>query len=233
MAAAVTLTQRFMHLPSPDHTPTSCWPYEWVMETLNPSVLEKSQPFTRQVIRETSEKCNMCGVCVQSCSDLFPLATELSLWFSFQNQEKWGTETHSNTDTHIHTHRDTTTHTQTHIGTHTWTHAHTETHTQRRRNTQTHTNAHTDPDTYTDIHSIFVIVTLAIIVLLSQKSLLKSWDFPAMLIIFFATKDGAVLYSQQKQDWKLTVAQIMNSLLPNSDWNWWEWIKPLDHSVMT
>ena len=31
---------------------------------------------------------------------------------------------------------------------------------------------------------------------------------------------GCWLYSQQKQDWKLTVAQIMNSLLPNSDWNW-------------
>ena len=37
------------------------------------------------------------------------------------------------------------------------------------------------------------------------------------LIIFFAVKDGEALYSQQKQDWKLTVAQIMNSLLPNSD----------------
>ena len=33
------------------------------------------------------------------------------------------------------------------------------------------------------------------------------------------TKDGEALYSQQKQDWKLTVAQIMNSLLPNSDFN--------------
>ena len=32
------------------------------------------------------------------------------------------------------------------------------------------------------------------------------------LIIFFATKDGEALYSQQKQDWELTVAQIMNSL---------------------
>ena len=31
------------------------------------------------------------------------------------------------------------------------------------------------------------------------------------LIIFFAAKDGEALYSQQKQDWKLTVAQIMNS----------------------
>ena len=39
------------------------------------------------------------------------------------------------------------------------------------------------------------------------------------LIIFFAAKDGEVLYSQQKQDQKLTVAQIMNSLLPNSDSN--------------
>ena len=37
------------------------------------------------------------------------------------------------------------------------------------------------------------------------------------LIIFFAAKDGEALYKQQKQDWELTVAQIMNSLLPNSD----------------
>ena len=35
------------------------------------------------------------------------------------------------------------------------------------------------------------------------------------LIIFFAAKDGQALYSQQKQDWELTVAQIMKSLLPN------------------
>ena len=39
------------------------------------------------------------------------------------------------------------------------------------------------------------------------------------LIIFFAAKDGEALYSQQKQDQKLTVAQTMNSLLPNSDLN--------------
>ena len=36
------------------------------------------------------------------------------------------------------------------------------------------------------------------------------------LIIFFAAKDGEALYSQQKQYWELTVAQIMNSLLQNS-----------------
>ena len=37
------------------------------------------------------------------------------------------------------------------------------------------------------------------------------------LIIFFAAKDGEALYSQQKQDRELTVDQIMDSLLPNSD----------------
>ena len=40
------------------------------------------------------------------------------------------------------------------------------------------------------------------------------------LITFFAAKDGDALYSQQKQDWELIVAQVMNSLLPNSDLNW-------------
>ena len=34
------------------------------------------------------------------------------------------------------------------------------------------------------------------------------------LIIFFAAKDREALYGQQKQDWELTVAQIINSLLP-------------------
>ena len=38
-----------------------------------------------------------------------------------------------------------------------------------------------------------------------------------ILIIFFASKVGEAVYSQQKQGWELTVAQIMNSLLPNSD----------------
>ena len=39
------------------------------------------------------------------------------------------------------------------------------------------------------------------------------------LITFLAAKDGEAPYSQQKQDQELTVAQIMNSLLPNSDLN--------------
>ena len=38
------------------------------------------------------------------------------------------------------------------------------------------------------------------------------------LIIFIAAEDGETLYSQQKQHWELTVAQIM-ILLPNSDLN--------------
>src|SRR5574340_418548 len=39
------------------------------------------------------------------------------------------------------------------------------------------------------------------------------------LIIFFAAKHAKALCSQQKQDQELTVAQTMNSLLPNSDLN--------------
>ena len=38
-------------------------------------------------------------------------------------------------------------------------------------------------------------------------------------IIFFAGKDGEALNSQKKQDRELTVAQIMSSLLSNSDLN--------------
>ena len=39
----------------------------------------------------------------------------------------------------------------------------------------------------------------------------------SQLILIFAAKDGEALYSQQKQDQELTEAQIMNSLLANSD----------------
>ena len=40
------------------------------------------------------------------------------------------------------------------------------------------------------------------------------WSIP-----FFAAKNGEALYSQQKQDLEPTVAEIMNSSLPNSDLN--------------
>ena len=71
-----------------------------------------------------------------------------------------------------------------------------------------------------------------------HKRRLSTWTSPDgqpkfRLILFFAAKDGEALYSQQKQDWELTVAQIMNSLLPNSDLNRRKWGKPLDHSDMT
>ena len=52
------------------------------------------------------------------------------------------------------------------------------------------------------------------------------------LITFFAAKDGEAIYSQQKQDQELTVAQIMNSLLQNSDLNLRKWGRPVGHLGM-
>ena len=56
-----------------------------------------------------------------------------------------------------------------------------------------------------------------------HKRRLYTWTSPdgqhQNQIIFFASKDGEALYSQQKQDQELTMAQIMNSLLPPSDLN--------------
>ena len=56
------------------------------------------------------------------------------------------------------------------------------------------------------------------------KRRLYTWTSPDgqhrnQIDYIFAAKDGEALYSQQKQDQNLTVAQIMNSLLPNSDLN--------------
>ena len=50
-----------------------------------------------------------------------------------------------------------------------------------------------------------------------KKCKKAKWLFEEALQI--TVKDGEALYSQQKQDQELTVAQIMNSLLPNSDSN--------------
>ena len=57
-----------------------------------------------------------------------------------------------------------------------------------------------------------------------HKRRLYTWTSPDgqhrnRLIIFFAAKIGEALYSQKKQDQELTVAQMMNFLLPNSDLN--------------
>ena len=65
-------------------------------------------------------------------------------------------------------------------------------------------------------------LVIANILFQQHKRRLYTWTSPLVnteirLIIFFAAKDGEALYSQQKQDWELIVAQIMNSLLPNSD----------------
>ena len=56
------------------------------------------------------------------------------------------------------------------------------------------------------------------------KRRLYTWTSPDgqhrnQIDYILAAKDGEALYSQQKQDQELTVAQIMNSLLPNSDLN--------------
>jgi len=53
----------------------------------------------------------------------------------------------------------------------------------------------------------------------SARKLLEIINTKIRWIIFFEAKDGEALYSQQKQDRELTVAQIMNSSLPNSDLN--------------
>ena len=55
-----------------------------------------------------------------------------------------------------------------------------------------------------------------------QKRRLYTWthqmvNIEIREIIFFAAKDGEAVYNQQKQDQELPVAQIVNSLLPNSD----------------
>ena len=56
-------------------------------------------------------------------------------------------------------------------------------------------------------------------------------DMEIRLIIFFAAKDGEAAYSQQKQDQELTVAQIMNSLLPKSDLNWRKEGRPFSYDL--
>ena len=67
-------------------------------------------------------------------------------------------------------------------------------------------------------------LVIANILFQQHKRRLYTWTSPdgqsiIRLITFFTAKDGETLYSQQKQDQELTVAQIMNSLLPNSDLN--------------
>ena len=71
-----------------------------------------------------------------------------------------------------------------------------------------------------------------------HKRRLYTWTSPdgqhrKQIDYIFAAKDKEALYSQEKQDWELTVALIMNSLLPNSDLSWRKCRKQLYHSGMT
>ena len=55
-----------------------------------------------------------------------------------------------------------------------------------------------------------------------HKRRVYTWTSPdgqnrSQIDYILAAKDGEALYHQQKQDQELTVAQIMNCLLPNSD----------------
>ena len=60
--------------------------------------------------------------------------------------------------------------------------------------------------------------------LFQQHRRLYTWTTPDgqnqnQIDYILCSQNGEALYSQQKQDRELTVAQIMNSLLPNSDLN--------------
>ena len=69
-----------------------------------------------------------------------------------------------------------------------------------------------------------LVITTSYVVFQQHKRQLYTWTSPDgqyqnQIDYIFATEDGEALYSQQKQDWDLTVIQIMNSLLANSDLN--------------
>ena len=57
------------------------------------------------------------------------------------------------------------------------------------------------------------------------------------LIIFFAAKDGEALYSQHKQDWELTVAQMVKKPPAMQETNLWVqslgWEDPLEKETAT
>ena len=67
-------------------------------------------------------------------------------------------------------------------------------------------------------------VVIANTLLQQHKRRLYTWTSPDgqyqnQIDYILCSRNGEVLYSQQKQDPELTVAQIMNFLLPNSDLN--------------
>ena len=57
-----------------------------------------------------------------------------------------------------------------------------------------------------------------------HKRRLYTWTSPDgqhrnQIDYILCSKDGEDLYGQQRQDWELTVAQVINTLLPYSDLN--------------
>ena len=71
-----------------------------------------------------------------------------------------------------------------------------------------------------------------------HKTRLYTWTSPdgqyqnQIDYILWSQRWRSSIESKKKQNQELTVAQIMNSLFPNLDWNWRKWGKPLDHSGM-
>ena len=77
---------------------------------------------------------------------------------------------------------------------------------------------------YSEIVTL-LLINVANTLFQQHKRRLYTWTSPDgqhwnQIDYIFTAKDGEALYSQQKQDQELTVAQIMNPLLPNSDLNW-------------
>ena len=62
---------------------------------------------------------------------------------------------------------------------------------------------------------------------------INRWSIPKSDWLYSLQPKMEKLYavSKKKKDQELTLAQIMSSLLSNSDLNWKKWGKPLDHSV--
>ena len=59
------------------------------------------------------------------------------------------------------------------------------------------------------------------------------WSIPKSDWLYSLQPKMEKLYTVSKKEQELTMAQIMNSSLPNSDLNWRKWGKPLEHSGMT
>ena len=91
---------------------------------------------------------------------------------------------------------------------------------------------------HTHIHTHTIIIFISMYVkhpLPTTQKWLYTWTAPDGQ---YRNQIDYILCSQRwksskKQDWELTVSQIMNSLLQNSDLNWRKQEKPLDHSDMT